>query len=216
MSTCACCGLALPSKAMRAGAEADDAGAAAPLAACAATLAASVNAAGADAGHCTPLAFSVRPSKCSAAAGFVEASFHRIWLSAISRAPTRTSHGAAEASGALAAEAAGAARAAAAVPPRSTSTLPSASRSRCHCTPSSRIVAKASLRASGCTSARPTRACFHASRGAPEALFNTASRADTQPFSATLGALPAACVNASERSADNAPPASRTGSESGR
>jgi len=201
MSTCACCGLALPSKAMRAGADA-------ALAACGATLAASVNAAGADAGHCTPLAFSVKSSKRSAAAGFVEASFHRIWLSAISMVPTRTSHGAVGVSdGALAAGAG---------PLRNTSMLPSARRSRCHCTPSRRTLSNASLRASGCTSARPTRTSFQASSGAPSVLFTARSRAATQPFSATLGASRAACVNASVRSADSAPPARRTGSESGR
>ena len=213
IATSASCWLAWPSNARRA--DADAAGNAA-LAAGAPTLAASVNAAGVVDGHCTVFAFSVRPSNSSAAAGLVDASFHTMRLSAMAIAATRTSHGAAgAASGALVADAAAAA-CVGWTPTRNRSIAPLASRSRCHSTPSRRTLSNASLCASGCTSARPTRAFLQASSGRPAALSTARSRADTQPLSVTLGEPLGGCVKASSTSADSAPPATRTGSESGR
>jgi hypothetical protein len=60
------------------------------------------------------------------------------------------------------------------------------------------------------------RACFQASSGRPAALSTAASLAAIQPESAMLGVPWAARVKASVRSADSAPPDTRTGSEPGR
>ena len=79
-----------------------------------------------------------------------------------------------------------------------------------------RSVSNASLRASGCTSRKPSCNDCQSSRGAPAASVNARPFAPSRPFTATLGAAPGGIAKVMSSLAETLPFVTFTGSDAGR